>query len=574
MDHTREILTFQFGTYANYVGAHFWNQQEANFRYGDEIEQVAEEQLPNNDILYREGRNDLNRTTYTPRLLSVDLAGTLGHLPITGELYGNFVQRDEELLSLSTGELLEQARKRAEESGVCDPEQLEVQEQPKAAISEYQQDLLKNAVVPEKNYQLAETANSWADFLYSRYHPRTLNVLPGLVRDPTAQALGTYSAGTELWQEVSFNEEFCDRIRLYVEECDGLQGFQVLFDIDDGFGGLAGKCLEHLNDEYSRASFVLPLHYPRITSYAQADPRLSHSIRVVNNVLGYNQLSEQAMMFTPLSTLETIWRNNNLKSRSLPGLQWQADNLYQTSALLAAFFDTATLSYRLRQTPESLLRFCERVTPAGRKMTAAGLALPFGLREGQDLIDFLDQSGDHALLTQLTPGCEPGTSYVVQSVTARGIPAERLKRPREQAGDQLQMAAYGCDSVSHMLQLYYQCSYHGSVTNAAATPLPLKTQLPFPYEMFGTGISGAGYRLPEGAERESSSRVDSAPMLAALQNSTKLGEHLDNLHAQTHRVQLAKLQAYSNSGLERDEYDTALDQLLEFRDLYADSQYL
>ncbi|XP_052857414.1 protein misato [Drosophila gunungcola] len=574
MDHTREILTFQFGTYANYVGAHFWNQQEANFRYGDESDQVVEEQLPNNDIFYREGINALNRTTYTPRLLSVDLAGTLGHIPVTGELYGNFVQRDEELLPLGTGEQLQRARQQAEESGVSTSQQLDVQEQPQAAVSEYQRDLLRNSVVPEKDYRLAETANSWADFLYARYHPRTLNILPGLVRDPTVQALGTYSAGTELWQAASFNDEFCDRIRLYVEECDGLQGFHVLFDIDDGFGGLAGKCLEHLNDEYSRASFVLPLHQPRNTSYAQADPRLSHSIRVVNSVLGYHHLSEQAAMFTPLSTLETIWRNTSLKSRNLPGLQWQADNLYQTSALLAAFLDTATLGYRLRQTPDSLRRFCERISPSGRKMTAAGLALPFGLREGQDLIEFLDQSGDHALLTQLTPGCEPGTSYVLQSVTARGIPAERLKRPREHAGEQLRMAAYGCDSVSHMLQLYYQCSYHGSATNAAATPLPLKTQLPFPYEMFSDSISGKGFCLPGGSEREPGTRVDAAPVLAALQNSTKLGEHLDNLHAQTHRVQLAKLQAYSNSGLERDDYESALDQLLEFRDLYADSQYL
>lgn len=308
--------------------------------------------------------------------------------------------------------------------------------------------------------------------------------------------------------------------------------------------------------------------------FATLDSRLSHGIRVVNSVLSYHHLSEQATMFTPLSTLESIWRNNDLKSRRLEGLQWQADNLYQTSALLAAFLDTATLGYRLRSTPQSLLRFCEAVSPAGRKMTAAGMALPFGLREGQDLIEFLDKSGGHALLTQLTPACEPGSSYVIQSVTARGIPAERLKRPRELAGDQLRMAAYGCDSVSHMLQLYYQCSYHGSVTNAAATPLPLKTQLPFPYEVFGGGFGGSGLRLPDGAEREAGTRVDSAPVLAALQNSTRLGEHLDNLHAQTHRVQLAKLQAYSNSGLERDEYDAALDQLLEFRDLYADSQYL
>ncbi|XP_017048065.1 protein misato [Drosophila ficusphila] len=574
MNHTREILTFQFGTYANYVGAHFWNQQEANFKYGDESDQVAEEQLPNNDILYREGLNALNRTTYTPRLLSVDLVGTLGHIPVSGELYGNFVQRDHELLPLGTGEELEQARQRVEEGSDYASQQLEVKEQPKAAISEYQRDLLKQSVSPGKDYRLAETANSWADFLYARYHPRTMNVLPGLVRDPSVQALGTYSAGSELWQGVDFNDEFCDRIRLYVEECDGLQGFHVLFDIDDGFGGLAGKCLEHLNDEYSRTSFALPLHYPRATSYAQADPRLAHGIRVVNSVLSYHHLSEQATMFTPLSTLESIWRNSNLKSRSLPGVQWQADNLYQTSALLAAFLDTATLGYRLRHTPESLLRFCDRVTPADRKMTAAGLALPLGLGQGQDLIEFLDQSGDRALLTQLTPGCEPGTAYVVQSVTARGIPAERLKRPREQAGKQLRMAAYGCDSVSHMLQLYYQCSYHGSVTNAAASPLPLRTQLPFPYEMFGGGISGDGFHLPAQAERVPGSRVDSAPMLAALQNSTKLGEHLDHLHAQTHRVQLAKLQAYSTSGLERDEYDAALDHLLEFHDHYADSQYL
>lgn len=30
MDHTREILTLQFGTFANYVGAHYWNQQVSN----------------------------------------------------------------------------------------------------------------------------------------------------------------------------------------------------------------------------------------------------------------------------------------------------------------------------------------------------------------------------------------------------------------------------------------------------------------------------------------------------------------------------------------------------------------
>lgn len=305
-----------------------------------------------------------------------------------------------------------------------------------------------------------------------------------------------------------------------------------------------------------------------------ADTRTSQSIRVVNSVLSYSDLSEQASMFTPLSTLETIWRNNTLQSRHMPGLKWQSDNLYQSSAVLAAFLDTVTLSYRLRKTPETLLRFCERVSPSGRKLTAAAMALPLGMQQDQDLIDYLDQNANSSLLTQLSPGCDPGTSHLVQSVVARGIPYARLKRPMEQAGPQLRMAAYGCDSVSQMLQLYYQCAYHVSLTHAASTPLPLKTQLPFPYEIFDDTIASDGFKLLDEGQREKDHRVDSAPVLAALQNSSKLGNHLDALHAQTHRVQLAKLQNYSLGGLERVDYESALDRLLEFRDNYEDSHYL
>ncbi len=29
----REVVTLQFGSYSNYVGAHFWNAQEALFTY-------------------------------------------------------------------------------------------------------------------------------------------------------------------------------------------------------------------------------------------------------------------------------------------------------------------------------------------------------------------------------------------------------------------------------------------------------------------------------------------------------------------------------------------------------------
>lgn len=48
----REIITLQFGHYANFIGAHWWNTQEAGFQYtsnGDTPSEI------NHDVLYREG---------------------------------------------------------------------------------------------------------------------------------------------------------------------------------------------------------------------------------------------------------------------------------------------------------------------------------------------------------------------------------------------------------------------------------------------------------------------------------------------------------------------------------------
>ncbi|PSR73010.1 hypothetical protein PHLCEN_2v11114 [Hermanssonia centrifuga] len=47
----KEIIYFQAGNFANYIGSHFWNTQEGYFTYGDE----AEDPTVNHDISFREG---------------------------------------------------------------------------------------------------------------------------------------------------------------------------------------------------------------------------------------------------------------------------------------------------------------------------------------------------------------------------------------------------------------------------------------------------------------------------------------------------------------------------------------
>merc|ERR1719237_986010 len=88
MTANRPMITLRCGNYANYIGAHFWNLQEAGFVYGGNDGGSGELLEVDNDVLFREGLTMKREVTYTPRLLSIDLQGSLGLLPQCGELYG------------------------------------------------------------------------------------------------------------------------------------------------------------------------------------------------------------------------------------------------------------------------------------------------------------------------------------------------------------------------------------------------------------------------------------------------------------------------------------------------------
>ena len=59
-DNMREILYFQAGTFANFVGTHFWNAQESYFTYGED----AEEPFVDHDVSFREGLNERVSSAY------------------------------------------------------------------------------------------------------------------------------------------------------------------------------------------------------------------------------------------------------------------------------------------------------------------------------------------------------------------------------------------------------------------------------------------------------------------------------------------------------------------------------
>ncbi|MGH0189894.1 UNVERIFIED_CONTAM: hypothetical protein FKN15_039219 [Acipenser sinensis] len=70
----REVVTLQLGHYANYVGTHWWNLQDASLCYDADPHNPPSE--VRSDALFREGLTQSGQTTYTPRLIALDLKGT------------------------------------------------------------------------------------------------------------------------------------------------------------------------------------------------------------------------------------------------------------------------------------------------------------------------------------------------------------------------------------------------------------------------------------------------------------------------------------------------------------------
>ncbi|NXT32096.1 MSTO1 protein, partial [Pelecanoides urinatrix] len=91
----------------------------------------------------------------------------------------------------------------------------------------------------------------WSDYLNVHLHPKSIYVIHQYMHDGYCGCLEAFGQGESLLQDPGCIEELEDRLHFYVEECDYLQGFQVLCDLHNGFSGVGAKVTELLYDEYS-----------------------------------------------------------------------------------------------------------------------------------------------------------------------------------------------------------------------------------------------------------------------------------------------------------------------------------
>jgi len=95
----------------------------------------------------------------------------------------------------------------------------------------------------------------WSDYSRLYYHPKSLVQLSEFEVNDQLMPFEKWEAGLELFEKLEREAELLDHdLRPFVEECDSLQGFQVLTGVDDAWGGWASGWMESLRDEYGKTS--------------------------------------------------------------------------------------------------------------------------------------------------------------------------------------------------------------------------------------------------------------------------------------------------------------------------------
>ncbi len=253
----KAVISLQVGNYANYVGTHFWNFQESSFVFpgGRGGQGVALPDLEH-DVLFRQGETLSGEVTFTPRLVAVDLKGALGLLPELGDLYGQpGAPRTDSLLWAGATHVSKEEPVRKNDF----QRELEAAEN---CVSDEDKDICEAGGSPEVKDATSSTYDDlddqvrfWSDYLRPRFHPRTNVLLSEYKHGDCLAPFDVFGLGRDAFTEGD-GEEVEDRVRFFAEESDGLQGFQLVSDPFDAFGGLSAGLLDLLSDEYSGKSVL------------------------------------------------------------------------------------------------------------------------------------------------------------------------------------------------------------------------------------------------------------------------------------------------------------------------------
>ncbi|KAF7791259.1 hypothetical protein EIP86_002273 [Pleurotus ostreatoroseus] len=189
----------------------------------------------------------------------------------------------------------------------------------------------------------ADKIRYWADYSRVYLHPRSIQRLPDLPDWEVSE--GDWAKGLEEFNRLEEDTDFMEEtFRAFVEECDNLQGLQVINDAST-FGSFTHALLTQFRDEFVKLpSFSFPI-------LSGIDPRDVDSddsrslMKALNDALCLRSFSELSTITVPVQH-PSIWSTGFW----LQGLRLDQRSFFQSSALLATHIESATLPMRLKST--------------------------------------------------------------------------------------------------------------------------------------------------------------------------------------------------------------------------------
>ncbi|XP_034793065.3 protein misato homolog 1 isoform X4 [Pan paniscus] len=551
----REVLTLQLGHFAGFVGAHWWNQQDAALGRATDSKEPPGELCP--DVLYRTGRTLHGQETYTPRLILMDLKGSLSSLKEEGGLY-----RDKQLdaaiawqgkLTTHKEELYPKnpyLQDFLSAEGVLSSDGVwRVKSIPNGKGSSP----LTTATTPKPLIPTEASIRVWSDFLRVHLHPRSICMIQKYNHDGEAGRLEAFGQGESVLKEPKYQEELEDRLHFYVEECDYLQGFQILCDLHDGFSGVGAKAAELLQDEYSGRGIItwglLPGPYHR----GEAQRNI---YRLLNTAFGLVHLTAHSSLVCPLSLGGSLGLRPE-PPVNFPYLHYDATLPFHCSAILATALDTVTVPYRLCSSPVSMVHLADMLSFCGKKVVTAGAIIPFPLAPGQSLPDSLMQFGGATPWTPLSACGEPsGTRCFAQSVVLRGID-RACHTSQLTPGTPPPSALHACTTGEQILAQYLQQQQPGVMSSSHLLLTPCRVAPPYPH-LFSS----------------CSPPVESIPVFGALCSSSSLHQTLEALARDLTKLDLRRWASFMDAGVEHDDVAELLQELQSLAQCYQDGDSL
>ncbi|XP_026312844.1 protein misato homolog 1 isoform X8 [Piliocolobus tephrosceles] len=545
----REVLTLQLGHFAGFVGAHWWNQQDAALGRATDAKESPGELCP--DVLYRTGRTLHGQDTYTPRLILMDLKGSLSSLKEEGGLY-----RDKQL----DAAIAWQGKLTTHKEELC-PKNPYLQDflsaegvlssdgvwRVKSIPNGKGSPPLTTATTPKPLIPTEASIRVWSDFLRVHLHPRSICMIQKYNHDGEAGRLEAFGQGESVLKEPKYQEELEDRLHFYVEECDYLQGFQILCDLHDGFSGVGAKAAELLQDEYSGRGIItwglLPGPYHR----GEAQRNI---YRLLNTAFGLMHLTTHSSLVCPLSLGGSLGLRPE-PPVNFPYLHYDATLPFHCSAILATALDTVTVPFRLCSSPVSMVHLADMLSFCGKKVVTAGATIPFPLAPGQSLPDSLMQFGGATPWTPLSACGEPsGTRCFAQSVVLRGID-RACHTSQLTPGTPPPSSLHTCTTGEEVLAQYLQQQQPRVMSSSHLLLTPCRVAPPYPH-LFSS----------------CSPQVESIPVFGALCSSSSLHQTLEALARDLTKLDLRRWASFMDAGVEHDDVAELLQELQSLAQCY------